>query len=183
MKGSQVVAVHAELGWRAGKDEVGDRFCVMELDDRQVLVIPTVRKASDHLRVTLMPSISTEEFSAAVSFISGDRARGGHEPIIASRQPPSKLPHLLREDVMRLTEEAVSWARSQDVAKGLEAYRNLPTDSKGAMPLRHLAALALAKDIERLESYRSAFERGDRLGFVPYIDKGMIDRAVALARK
>ena len=84
MKENQVVAVLAELGWRAGKDEVGDRFCVMELDDRQVLVIPTVRKASDHLRVTLMPSISTEEFSAAVSFISGDRGQGGHEPIIAT---------------------------------------------------------------------------------------------------
>ncbi|WP_425603185.1 DUF6990 domain-containing protein [Lysobacter soli] len=58
----------------------------------------------------------------------------------------------------------------------------LPTDSKGAMPLRHLAALALAKDVPRLESYQRAFERGDRPGFVPYIQKKMIDRAVSLAR-
>lgn len=181
VKENRVVAVLSELGWRAGKDEVGDRFCVLKLDDRQILVLPTVRKASDHLRVTLMPSISTEGFTSAISYIRED-SQGGHEPLIVSREPVTKLPNLTREDVVRLSESAISWAKAQDIEQGLSAYRGLPTDSKGAMPLRHLAALALAKDVPRLESYQRAFEQGDRLGFVPYIQKEMIDRAVSLAR-
>ena len=51
------------------------------------------------------------------------------------------------------------------------------------MPMRHLAALALAGDVAKLKSYQASFEAGDRLGFVPYITKDYIDRAVALAEK
>lgn len=130
VKENRVVAVLSELGWRAGKDEVGDRFCVLKLDDRQILVLPTVRKASDHLRVTLMPSISTEGFTSAISYIRED-CQGGHEPLIVSREPVTKLPNLTREDVVRLSESAISWAKAQDIEQGLSAYRGLPTDSKG----------------------------------------------------
>ncbi len=51
------------------------------------------------------------------------------------------------------------------------------------MPLRHLAALAIAGDVERLNSYKNSFEKGDRLGFVPYITVDMIDRAILIAQK
>ena len=76
----------------------------------------------------------------------------------------------------------MSWARSLNIESGLMVYRSLPTDSKGAMPLRHLAALAIAGDVERLDGYKKNFEMGDRLGFVPYITDGMIDRAVLKAK-
>ncbi|RMQ97899.1 hypothetical protein ALP94_02834 [Pseudomonas savastanoi pv. glycinea] len=82
-----------------------------------------------------------------------------------------------------MSESAISWARSQNIESGLMFYRNLPTDSKGAMPLRHLAALAIAGDVERLDGYKKSFEVGDRLGFVPYITDAMIDRALLKANK
>jgi len=49
-------------------------------------------------------------------------------------------------------------------------------------PLWHLAALALARDVARLDTYQRAFHRGERPGFVPYITTEMIDRALVLAR-
>jgi hypothetical protein len=81
-----------------------------------------------------------------------------------------------------MSEKAISWARSQNIESGLMGYRNLPTDAKGAMPLRHLAALAVAGDVERLEGYKKSFDMGDRLGFVPYITASMIDRAILKAK-
>ena len=106
-----------------------------------------------------------------------------YSPVILSNELPEKLVSISVEDVLQLSDKAISWARSQNLEAGLATYRGLPTDSKGAMPLRHLAALAIAGDVERLEGYKHSFEKGDRLGFVPYITVDMIDRAILIAQK
>ncbi|WP_421667180.1 DUF6990 domain-containing protein [Pseudomonas syringae] len=77
----------------------------------------------------------------------------------------------------------MSWARAQNIEEGLAAYRKMPTHAKGVMPVRHLAALAIAGDTGRLEEYKKSFETGDRLGFVPYVTSDMINRALMMAKK
>jgi len=76
----------------------------------------------------------------------------------------------------------MSWAKKQDLSKALHDYALLPTDAPGARPIWHLAALAILKDVEKLKSYQDSFEAGDRLGFVPYVTKEYIERAVVLAK-
>jgi hypothetical protein len=76
-----------------------------------------------------------------------------------------------------------AWAQAQDVEKHLAVLRELPTTSLGAMPKRHLAALAVNGDIEILTHYQESFAKGDRLGFVPYIDEGYIGRALEFAKR
>lgn len=181
MEEKDVVSTLMEQGWVCSKDEVGDYFCVIDVDEIKVQIIPSVRKRSDHFRASLMPSVSTREFSETVAFVRGEGS--GYSPIIVSNEPPEKLPKFSSDDVLRMSESAISWARSQNIESGLMFYRNLPTDSKGAMPLRHLAALAIAGDVERLDGYKKSFEVGDRLGFVPYITDAMIDRALLKANK
>uniref|UniRef100_UPI001CDD2D2E DUF6990 domain-containing protein n=1 Tax=Pseudomonas huaxiensis TaxID=2213017 RepID=UPI001CDD2D2E len=181
MTEKDVVSILREQGWACSKDEVGDYFCVIDVGDARLQLIPSVGKRSDHFRVSLTPSISTKKFSEAVSFILG--SGGSNVPIIVSNEGPEKLSSLSSCDVIRLSEKAISWARSQSVNEGLMVYRTLPTDAKGAMPVRHLAALAIAGDIGRLEEYKKSFEEGDRLGFVPYITCDTIDRALMVARK
>jgi hypothetical protein len=51
------------------------------------------------------------------------------------------------------------------------------------MPLRHLAALAIAGDLQTLSRYQRSFAHGDRLNFVPYITADLIDRALSLAQR
>jgi hypothetical protein len=181
MKEKDVVSILKEQGWVCSKDEVGDYFCVTDVGGVQLQVIPSVGKRSDHFRVSLMPSISSKEFSEAVSLILGDG--GSNAPIIVSNEAPEKLSDFSSDDVIRLSEKAISWARSQSIEEGLTVYRQLPTDVKGAMPIRHLAALAIAGDTGRLDEYKKNFEKGDRLGFVPYITSDMIDRALMIAQK
>lgn len=175
-----VVSILVGQGWVCNQDEVGDYFCVTDVDGVKVQIIPSVGKRSDHFRVSLMPSVSTQEFSEAVAFVWG--GEDGYSPVIVSNEPPEKLPKFSSDDVLRLSEKAIAWARAQHIESGLMVYRNLPTDSKGAMPLRHLAALAIAGDVERLGGYKKSFDMGDRLGFVPYINDGMINRAFLKAK-
>lgn len=181
MKEKDVVLILKEQGWICSKDEVGDYFCVTDVGGAQLQVIPSVGKRSDHFRVSLMPSISSKEFSEAVSLILGEG--GSNVPVVVSNEAPEKLSSFSSDDVIRLSEKAVSWARSQSIEEGLMVYRKLPADVKGAMPIRHLAALAIAGDTGRLYEYKKHFEKGDRLGFVPYITIDMIDRALIIAKK
>ncbi|KAF1684537.1 hypothetical protein B1992_15005 [Pseudoxanthomonas broegbernensis] len=181
MKDKVVLSILQELGWKCGKDEAGDVYCQLEQGGKQLQIIPTIRKLSDHFRVSLMPSISTKEFSAAAAQIFGEPI--DHEPIIVSNLRDEKIPSVAREDVVRLAERALSWASMQDVEAGLAAYRSLPTDAKGARPLRHLAALALSGDVGRLHGYKESFDQGDRMGFVPYITAKMIERAISIAQE
>lgn len=180
MKEKDVVSILMEQGWICSKDEVGDYFCVTDIEEVRVQIIPSVGIRSDHFRVSLMPSVSTKEFSEVVAFIEGEES--GYSPVIVSHEPPEKLPNFSSDDVLRLSEKAMFWARSQNIESGLMFYRKLPTDCKGVMPLHHLAALAIAGDVERLNSYKKSFEMGDRLGFVPYITDAMIDRAFLKAK-
>ncbi|OQR32241.1 hypothetical protein BWR15_20275 [Pseudomonas sp. T] len=181
MKEENVVSILKEQGWVCSKDEVGDYFCVTEVGGVQLQVIPSVGKRSDHFRVSLMPSISSKEFSEAVDFILGESSR--YTPVVVSNEAPEKLPEFSSDDVIRLSERAMSWARSQSLDAGLAVYRNLSTASKGAMPVRHLAALAIAGDVGCLAGYKESFQKGDRLGFVPYITSSMIERALLVAQR
>lgn len=53
----------------------------------------------------------------------------------------------------------------------------------GAAGVWQLAALALLGRTAKLKSYQASFAAGNRIGFVNYITKDYIDRAVALAEK
>ena len=59
----------------------------------------------------------------------------------------------------------------------------MPTDAPGAQPLWHLGALAVLGDVKTLKAYQASFAADDRLGFVNYITKDYINRALALAEQ
>lgn len=179
MKEKDILPFLNGLGWKCSKDEAGDYFCLMDIGCIEVQIIPSIGKRSDYFRVSFMPSVSVKAFTEAVSFILGEAKN--YVPVIVSNDIPEKISGFSFDDVKRLSEQAISWASAQNLEEGLAAYRALPTDSKGAMPLRHLAALAIACDVDRLASYKRSFDQGDRLGFVPYITKDMIERALLIA--
>lgn len=154
-------------------------FCLANVSDVLVQVIPSVAKRSGYFRFSLMPSVSTESFTRAVGVVLGEQKI--FVPILVKNELPEKVVGLALDDIVRHSEDAISWASAQDIEIGLSNYCALPTDSKGAMPLRHLAALALAGDVETLKKYKRCFEQGDRLGFASYINDEMIGRAVLIA--
>ncbi|EIU6989908.1 hypothetical protein L5574_007070, partial [Pseudomonas aeruginosa] len=116
MKEIEILSALEGLGWRCDKDEAGDYFCLMDIGEVQIQIIPTIGKRSDHFRVSLMPSVSTKNFTAAVAFVLGEASN--YVPIIVSNNVPEKIVDFSLDDVVRLSQSAISWASAQDIEKG-----------------------------------------------------------------
>ncbi|MGJ8525107.1 hypothetical protein LMG33818_000815 [Halomonadaceae bacterium LMG 33818] len=77
-----------------------------------------------------------------------------------------------------MSEEAIRWAKQQNVYDCIVEWAKKPTTVVGSAPVKHLTALAMLGRVDILEHYNQSFEKGDRLGFVPYITQDYIKRAL-----
>jgi hypothetical protein len=179
MKMKKIIEVFRSLGWKFARDEVGDFVGRMKMGAFQQQIIPAIKRGRDDYYASLMTSVSTEEFSSAVAYVYGRKSE--FIPVIVRHGGPQHVGDLSAQLLAQLSDEALEWGQCQDLERGLEEYRSLPTDAKGEMPLRHLAALAIAGDVSRLSTYVDKVRGGDSLGFVPYIKLEMIERALILA--
>lgn len=182
MQQKEVFEAFRELGWTLARHD-GERVCLKNFSDRVLSIVPQLRKMSDKQKLNTNPSVSTDEFSAFCTKIS-ERPKSG-EPLAVdlSAEATFYSPSFSLADLKKIDKKLSSWAQTQDLNKSLADLIELPTDAVGALPLRHLAALAITGDVEKLKSYQASFEVGDRLGFVPYVTKDYIDRAVKLAEE
>jgi hypothetical protein len=184
MKTKDVTKTLKTLGWTTGSDEVGDRFAHFQLPDRLIEVIYGVESHSNRQtqKLIAMASVSTNQFSEICMKIcekldNYTHITGAHPSLSFS------VPEIFEEHVRQMSDNAIAWAQDQDLERALAEYAALPTSAPGSGPVKHLAALVLRGDIAKLKSYQASFEAGDRLGFVPYITKDYIDRAVAAAEE
>lgn len=178
--------------WLSRRDEAGDLILTLPLEDRVLSIIPTLRKTYIDKTYTLteetfscMHSVTTEKFNHAITFM--DSTDKGGYPIVSSVWEPDAIKiqkeSIVAEDIIKFIPVLIDWAHAADIEEGLKEYRNLPTNSVGSRPLLHLAALACHGDVDVLVRYQHSFELGDRLGFVPYVTKDMIDRAIEYAKQ
>lgn len=179
MKTNEATRLLKSMGWSIYTDEVGDKFSSFTLPDRIVNIIYGIRRNRNSEKFFGLLSLTTVAFAQACSEVRGEEENC---PLIRSWEGISvTAPEIFEEHVRQASEEAISWASKQDLEKALWEHAALPTSAPGARPIWHLAALAILGDVAKLRSYQASFEAGDRLGFVPYIRKEDIDRAVALA--
>jgi len=181
MTKKHVLKLLESWGWQIRRDEVGDYFAKLQLSDREVSVAPNWRRLIGEYKFSLLPSVMTEEFSYISDNIHDSRV--GARLVTMWNALKIQKVNITDDDIKSLADQALDWARAQSLQDALEKHAALPTDAKGVRPVYHLSSLVILGDIETLEYYKSCFEQGDRLGFVPYITKDYIDRAYALALK
>ena len=178
----EVTKVLKSLGWLAYTDDVGDKYTRFLLPDRTIQLIYGVRKYGQEQQLEVMQSLSSDGFSQAC--LTVDVGYGDDAPLVRDRMGSCiQVPEILEEHVRQASDGAIAWAQEQDLDKALREYAALPTTAPGARPVWHLGALAVLGDVHRLKSYQASFESGDRLGFVNYVTKDYIDRAVILAEQ
>lgn len=182
MKMKETTQLLESMGWSIYVDEVGDKVAHFVLDDRIVDIIYGIKKFSQDEQYEAIISTSTSKFSEACMEIRG---RGGSYTPLASAKKGLQIraQEILEDHVRQASDDAIEWARAQDLKSALQEYAELPTSAPGARPVWHLAALAVLGDIERLRFYQKCFEAGDNCGFVPFITKDYIDRALSLAQR
>lgn len=182
MKTKEATQILAALGWSIHIDEVGDKAAHFALSDRIVDIIYGIRKFSQDEQFEATLSTSASTFSVACM---GIRGGGGSYTPLARAQKGLRIraSEILEGHIRQASEEAIAWAEAQDLDKALRDHAALPTNAPGARPIWHLAALALLGEVTKLKSYQASFAAGDRLGFVNYVTKDYIDRAVSLAEE
>lgn len=182
MKTGEVTKVLKRLGWSAFTDDVGDKYTQFRLSDRAVQINYRVRKHGQEQQLDATLSTSTDAFSNSCKDV--DPGYGAYAPLIRSPKGLCyQFPLITEDHVRQASDDAIEWARAQDLKSTLQEYAELPTSAPGARPVWHLAALAVLGDIERLRFYQKCFEVGDNCGFVPFITKDYIDRALSLAQR
>lgn len=179
----EIITAFKELGWSCGRDEVGDHYCLYHFDGGIISLIPRLKGISGDRRLLLNQSVSTVVFNKTVSYIGDEKETYWSIFQFPNNSLQYEKEKFTAKDIKLISKEMIDWGKTQDITSALKNLRKLPTDSPGSLPQQHLAALAIVGDIEKLKSYQSSFEAGDRLGFVPYITKDYIDRAVILAEK
>lgn len=70
-----------------------------------------------------------------------------------------------------------------DPDEALARFRDFETSRPGSAGVRHIAALALAGDIDTLDGYVRRRMSGDPCGFVPFITDEMIARAAKIGHR
>lgn len=180
MKQTELIHSLESLGWSIAKDEVGDKVATFHLTDRIAYSIPRIQKISSGFVLRMRESFSTERFNHALSYIS-DEASSYHS-MKTKFGNDYRSPSFTIADVERIAKLTSEWASQQNIEFELEKKRSLPTNSAGNLPIQHLGALALRQDTKILSKYYEAFKRGDRMGFVPYIQQNHIERALAFAQ-
>jgi len=180
MTRKEFVEYLVELGWVKRRDETNAYYAVKRIGPMTISTLPIINATPS---ISLGPTLSIDAFDVAQSYISGSRKRFVEYTIIMQTQITERVEVTTNDQVKRYADMIIDWAMQQDVEEGLAILRALPTDAKGAMPARHLAALAIHADTQTLRHYRDSFARGDRLNFVPYIDEGYIERALEIAEK
>jgi hypothetical protein len=168
------------VGWQIETDEAGDKVASFDLSDRKLRIIPDIRRIRGEQQLAVSPTLSTEAFSSMCAKIAANGT--SYTPMIrAWKGTKIKVPEIQSEHVVQLSDEAIVWAKQQNLHKALLEHSNLPTNSPGARPIWHLAALAILGDVSKLRSYHSSFTAADRLDFVNYVTLEFIERALEQA--
>lgn len=178
------------LGWQISLRNKGGFSINFSLPDRILTLVPMIQSYTEisknivifreeELKAKLF--LSTKLFNEAFSIVAN------HFPntslVCSGEWPRIEVTKLRDEHVHQISNEAIAWAKRQDIVKALEEYAVASPKTFLARQIEHLTALALLGDTPRLRSYRESFERGDRLGFSDFVTEDFILRALTLAQR
>lgn len=181
MNANDIAWVFKQLGWTPRQDV--DRYAEMNLSDRIVHVGFKVKDFTVYQKFESTHSLMTNDFTNAVKWIEGGRKEFNDRLKVGSKDKVRfQEPEITRKHVEIACNRAIEWAMSVDIDQRYEELCNLDPSTPGAAGVWHLAGLALLGHVAKLKSYQASFEAGDRLGFVNYVTKDYIDRAVAVAQ-
>lgn len=182
MNTKEVVETFRELGW-IPKLNV-DRYAEREFGDRVAEVLFKFKSLGEYQKFEASYAIRCAEFTAAVKEVEGRRSEFNDMLKDNLKDTLSVMePEITREHIETACANAIDWAMSVDIEERYNELCDLDPATPGAAGIWHLAALALKRHSDRLIHYQSRFEIGDNCGFVNFIGKDHIDRAVALANR
>ncbi|WP_375705251.1 DUF6990 domain-containing protein [Bartonella sp. AA86SXKL] len=170
-----------EMGWTVYRDKNYDRNTYFISKDRIINIMYSLQSDEEEPIVAFKASLSTLGFSTAHREIFYNMPQ-----YIALKEAEEvytvSSTELDEGKLKQISADILEWADRQNVNQIIYDYAALPTNSELDLVARHLIALVLIGDVEKLKSYKENFRKGNPLGFVEEISKYRIDNLLTLAR-
>ncbi|WP_375651438.1 DUF6990 domain-containing protein [Bartonella sp. AA78NXGY] len=170
-----------EMGWTVYRDKNYDRNTYFISKDRIINIMYSLQSDEEEPIVAFKASLSTLGFSTAHREIFYNMPQ-----YIAIKEAEEvytvSSTELDEGKLKQISADILEWADRQNVNQIIYDYAALPTNSELDLVARHLIALVLIGDVEKLKSYKENFRKGNPLGFVEEISKYRIDNLLTLAR-
>lgn len=179
MKIKDVVKTLKELGWLPKLNL--SRYAEKALSDRTANFSFRLNDLTVYQTFRANFSIKSKEFTRAVKTIEGRAEFNDLLKIDFHESLYFEEVEITKKHIEIACERAIAWATCIDIDERYTELCEIDPSTPGAAGVWHLAALALKGRVDRLAAYQSRFETGDNCGFVNFITKDYIDRAVKLA--
>ncbi|WP_019219045.1 DUF6990 domain-containing protein [Bartonella florencae] len=169
------------MGWTVYRDKNYNRNAYFVSKDRIINIMYNLQSDEEEPIVVFKASLSTLSFSTAHREIFYNMPQ-----YIALKESEEVYTVSSTEldggKVKEICTDILEWADRQNVNQIIYDYVAFPPDSELDLVARHLIALVLIGDVEKLKSYKESFRTKNHLGFVEGITKYTIDNALTLAR-
>ncbi|WP_375681468.1 MULTISPECIES: DUF6990 domain-containing protein [unclassified Bartonella] len=169
------------MGWTVYRDKNYDRNAYFVSKDRIINIMYNLQSDEEEPIVVFKASLSTLGFSSAHKEIFYNMPQ-----YIALKEAEEvytvSSTELDRGKLKEICTDILEWADRQNVNQIIYDYAAFSPDSELDLVARHLIALVLIGDVEKLKSYKENFRKGNSLGFVEEISKYRIDNLLTLAR-
>ncbi len=170
-----------EMGWTVYRDTNYNRNAYFISKDRIINIMYNLQSDEEEPIVAFKASLSTLGFSTAHREIFYNMPQ-----YIALKEAEEvytvSSTELDEGKLKEICTDILEWADRQNVNQIIYDYVAFPPDSELDLVARHLIALVLIGDVEKLKSYKENFRKGNPLGFVEEISKYRIDNLLTLAR-
>ncbi|WP_375643363.1 MULTISPECIES: DUF6990 domain-containing protein [unclassified Bartonella] len=170
-----------EMGWTVYCDKNYNRNAYFVSKDRIINIMCSLQSDGEEPIVAFKASLSTLSFSTAHREIFYNMPQ-----YIALKEAEEvytvSTTELDEGKLKQISADVLEWADRQNINQIIYDYAALPTNSELDLVARHLIALVLIGDVEKLKSYKENFRKGNSLGFVEEISKYRIDNLLTLAR-
>lgn len=164
-------------GWNLRRDrDDGSRSATLKTGETVLRVFPSVRRSTNGVFIDWGEQAIPREYLKAVCEILGEEVDfypltlGGGTRREAANITLSKAKDDLDKIIWRLLK--------RDLQAELEEIASLPLSTPGNAAIRLLSAKAVLGEYFELANMRDRMQKGERQGFVPYIQVEHLDRAV-----
>ncbi|WP_039760111.1 DUF6990 domain-containing protein [Bartonella queenslandensis] len=169
-------------GWTVYRDKNYARNAYLINKDRIINIVYNLDKQEETPVITFKASVSTLGFSTAHRYMFP-----GLPQYIALKESEEvytiSAAQVEENQLSPLIADIIGWADRQNVNQMIYDYAALPPNHEDVyLVARHLIALILIGDVEKLKFYEENFRSGNSSGLVKGISKYGIDKALMLAR-
>ncbi len=180
----KVALTNAELfkmlkddGWKVRRDrDDSSRSATLTTGETILRVFPSVRRSTKGVVIDWGEQAIPKVYLKAVCEIQGEKV--DFYPLTLGRGTRQDAPDITLSTAKAELDEITCRLLQQDLQAALEETASLPFSTPGNAAIRLLSAKACLGEFSELSDIRDRMKKGERQGFVPYIQVEHLERAV-----